>query len=314
MSTPCTLARCPLIDLVKDHVTILMRLVQEELSYYDLSNTTQCLNTAVMVITLYLGDRERALDVTKSCDVRTVKERRERLLKHVRSKNPSSTFDPTIFYLDDLRRLLLDNPTPPETRCLYYVMITDSYLNNHVDTSKQHPTVLFPGHVFVIEHTHNDELYLYQSYISEYDIKAYRDQLNKETFKLDKQILKEMFDNFSELFVQGRAWTYKTTAFWQRLTKVYSPQFEGYIFKDSVHLCFRMVPIKTCTETLNNLISRHLHKNKSPNLTDNDRHELQAIQTIIAQVPKCKSKSSRGMQRHRTSNNSLNTNTAPGSS
>lgn len=275
---------CPLIHIVKDHVSLLMRLVQDELKYYDLSETTQCLNTAVMVVTLYLGDRERALDVTKSCDVGMVRERRDRLLKHVRGKNPQSSFDPTVFYLSEFRRLLLDAASPPKTRCLYYFMITDSHLTKHVDISKQHPPAQFPGHVFVIEHTSNNDLYLYQSYITEYDIKKYHDELNHETFKLDPQVLKDMFDNLNDLFVHGQPWTYKTTAFWERLTKVSSPEFEGYVFKDSVHLCFRVVPLNTCTETLNKLLSRHLHKNK--NLSTQDKHEIAAIQQTLIATPK----------------------------
>lgn len=103
---------CDIGYIIKDHVTALMQMLTVELKEYNMQLvTTKCLNTAVMMTYLLLGNKY-ALDVTRHCDVPNVVDR-----------NIGKPIDRS-FVIKSLRDDLLSK-TDVQERALYYVMITD---------------------------------------------------------------------------------------------------------------------------------------------------------------------------------------------
>lgn len=244
-----------------------MDLVSDTLSYYDLTEPTKCLNTAVVVTTLYLGTK--ALDYTKSCDVPTVIARHNEMISRTKKRNSDTAFDPTIFYLRNLTKSLFSND---DKRWLYYIMITDADISKSSNASSSQGTVLFPGHVFVIEKVHKTQFFIYQSYINHYDLNGHYEQ-NTNSFKISKRVLQNVFKELDLMFTNGN-WTQATTKAWKTLTHVNSPEFEGLRFKDNVHVCYRQVELQTCTDTLKQLISQKLSKKEGGNTRRNRLLEL----------------------------------------
>lgn len=257
---------CSLLSIVRNHLPDVMKLVEDKIKYYDLQEVTKCLNTAVVVAALYIG--ENADQFTKQCDVSKVRSDYTNMVGNVRKKNQGSKFDPSLYYLRLLKKDL-SSRTPPSAsseRYIYYIMITDS--------SK----ISFPGHVFVVERYSDDTLYIYQSYINNYTLQEYYEKNNK-SFKISREKLLYFLTEMEDVFSRG-TWTKKTTIAWKQLTQVSSPEFEGVVFKGRVSLCYRKIKVNDCTATLEMLIENRLASRTLPLSAQDERR----LRTILEQV------------------------------
>lgn len=260
--------KCFLFDIVHKYLSEILQMVNDDVGYYDMSEQTKCLNTAVLVAVLYLGDR--ALNTTQSCDVSTVLQRHSDIVSRTKEHNPHSTFDPTIFFIQELQHDLFCKLKRNDARYIYYIMITDSMVSSEHDINDK---IQFPGHVFVVERIGSTYI-LYQSYIHHYDLNGHF-IANNNTFEVRSHVLKQVFTELERLFTEG-IWTPETTRIWKALTHVNSPDFEGRVFKSHVHVCYRKILISQCYNTLSSLVTKALEKRKTSNTFDSRLQELHA--------------------------------------
>ena len=145
---------CDLGYIIRRNVALLMQVFDDELKEYDMQLvTTKCLNTAVLVMFMMLG--EHALSYTRSCDIPNV---------HVRYSKNDKSIPQTLAFKDAII-------SQAETvRTLYYIMITDGKVLN-IDKGDS----VFPGHVCIVEKIPQQagelaRYYMYQSYITKYNL------------------------------------------------------------------------------------------------------------------------------------------------
>jgi len=215
---------------------------------YSLEDVTKCLNTAVVIMYLYIGDNARTY--TQHCDTHNVIPRYEALIKRAQEHNPDSPFNPSALMLNECVKRVF---APSRVRYIYYIMITDCNLVKP-DGSK----ILFPGHVCVLEKTKDTKarkFNLYQSYINQYDLNGHYER-NHNSFVISEASLQYVFKELKALL--NGTWTPATTAMWKKFTHVDSPQFEGLLFKNHVHFCFRKVTTCSCEKHLVNVVNHSL--------------------------------------------------------
>lgn len=217
---------CRVGDILAKHAPALIQVMTERLPTYHMRLvTTKCLNTAVTLMYLTLG--EAALRHTRYCDVPVVLERS-------RKGGPSR-----LTVLDALRARVL----APATAALrvFYVMLTDAQLG----------AVYFPGHVFIMEvwtaASGRRVVRLHQSYINAYSSKA-------SGVRSPCKVLDQV-----GLIVGSEAWDARCVNAWRALTGVDSAKFLGCSTK-GIELCFREadVPEADCTVHLQRVAAAEL--------------------------------------------------------
>lgn len=259
---------CDMGYIIADHVTALMQVVTNELPQYNMQViTTKCLNTAVMIMYLFLG--RAALEHTDFCDVTKIRKR------HTDAGRDSS-LDVLNALIDDaidghdtepLRDPLAQNPTvkarstklskPKISRVLYYVMVTNGTLPA-VSTSTMKPVEaprVFPGHVFVIERLPRHTFNLYQSYIRHF-------QLNdlvkiNSSLSLSHKRMTDILHGLRGIFMRT-VWDTESTVAWKKLSHVDEARFEGHIFSGNVHMCYTRVSTDKCIGELRTFVARTL--------------------------------------------------------
>lgn len=258
--------------LIADHVPALMQVVTNELPQYTMQIiTTKCLNTAVMVMYLFLG--RSALEHTEFCDVSSVRKRRALtpadpslevwtalMTDALEGKRTSPLTEATAARTSHLRsqpaaaRLPAVLKDPPATRVLYYVMITNGtlkYVGNNPAANP--PTREFPGHVFVIEKLPRGTFNLYQSYISHFKL---NDVIRiNSSFSLSHQKMKGIMSGVRSIF-ERRVWDKESTKAWQKLSHVSEKRFEGYMFGGSVLTCYSRKSTDVCINELRTFMNR----------------------------------------------------------
>lgn len=174
----------------------MMIMLSEDFNDYVNCDPTKCLNTGILISSLFLGT-----DVSKSfvtqCDNEVVK-RQDRLT--------------SLHHIKKLERYLQSHQNG-----VFYVIMSDGVFDkkNTFDA-----TQYFPGHIFVIEKHSAKSFTVIQSFVGEYDISSIR---GCKSFKSMKFLIKMLND----LYVENR-WTQKTTKDFMRLTDVDGSKFEGY--------------------------------------------------------------------------------------
>jgi hypothetical protein len=217
---------CRVGDVLAKHAPALIQLMTARLPGYHMRLiTTKCLNTAVTLMYLTLG--ERALQHTRYCDVPVVLERS-------RKGGPSR-----LVVYDGLRARVLD-PAATNHR-VFYVMLTDAQLG----------AVYFPGHVFIMEvwttRSGKRVVRIHQSYIN-----AYRS--NASGPRAPAKVLDEV-----HAILGSPTWDAKCVKAWKSLTGVDSTKFLGCSTK-GIELCFREadVPEGDCGVHLQRVVTAEL--------------------------------------------------------
>lgn len=277
--------------LIAPFLTELMQVVTNELPEYSMQVlTTKCLNTAVMIMYLFLGNT--ALLHTRFCDVTSVRARRSETLTDpslgviqaliadaVRGKVTAPQSDP---YARIQHGANAVTTTKESNRVLYYVMITNGSLPLK-DAPKgrvQQDTREFPGHVFVIERLTRGTYNLYQSYINHFTLK---DLITiNSSLSLSKGEMQSTLEGLAGIFADG-VWSAKSTAAWEKLSHVKEDRFEGRVFRGNVLACYSRVTTEMCIDELRIFLDRILKKLAplaidSPGLTYGNTSMYQALQ------------------------------------
>lgn len=271
---PTAARMCDMGYLIADHVTALMQVVTNELPQYTMQViTTKCLNTAVMVMYLFLG--RSALEHTEFCDVSSVRKRRS-----VASSDPSQEVwkalmkdaleghytSPLADHAEETKRMggaLARKPALPREpvldapgmRVLYYVMITNGTLTRMEGTAKvgNPDTREFPGHVFVIEKLPRGTFNLYQSYISHFKL---NDVIRiNSSYSLSHKQMQGIMMGIKGIF-DRRIWDAESTKAWQKLSHVSEKRFEGYMFGGKVLTCYSRKNTDVCIDELRTFVNR----------------------------------------------------------
>ena len=204
-----------------------MDIFREELAEYSMINTTKCLNTAVMTLYFFLG--EKALKHTRFCDVQQVQQRY--------AKEGDKSFQKVLDFVCALRKNTNNR--------LYYVMITDAVLPHMDGTGAQGS---FPGHVFVIDKSRGPKYNIYQSYINNYSLNGAIAR-NNNSMELDVQ---DLIKNLLHMFENG-VWDDQIDAFWKRLTFV-DEGLKNHIITGHIYFCFVEVPREQCASKMVGLL------------------------------------------------------------
>jgi len=281
---------CDIGYIIQDHIPAVMQLLTNELRDYGMQlMTTKCLNTAVMVWYLFLGEREDDFKKASYCDARTVQRRGREARRMGTEEFAKSEFNPVNVvenFGEDLLETLEDrnnnggDPKAPRcgTRTLYYVMMTDADLPR-VEGAKPSATVssllssgpaetqFFPGHVYVIEKVwqgrNRNRYNVYQSYINNYTLDGHARQ--NRSFSLSHSAARELVNNLRMMYTSP-VWDEKHTRFWKTFTHVDVERYEGYQFSQQSYMCYRKANTTNCTSNLERFL----------------RAKLEALETAIA--------------------------------
>jgi hypothetical protein len=220
---------CDMAALVAAHVDGVTAVLQRHFPRWDVRDRTRCVNTAAMVLLLFLG--RAAESHVDFCAVDAVLDRR------------AAAGDPAVDVrvARELRHRLL---RADGARRLFYVLLTPGAF-----CARGRPRALFPGHVFVIEKTGGPRFRMFQSYIDRYTL----DELAAAGgVDVPPDDMARHADRLVDLFEQRR-WTPRLNAFWNHFARLapphaaavggpYAPMI-GRRLRD-VHLCARMVTLR----------------------------------------------------------------------
>jgi len=261
------------MPLVKDNLDVLMKLFKQELKgEYMMNDVTKCLYTSVLVMSIYMG--QYGLSHIRKCDVDHVQTYYAQMKEAAQKRNPSSTFDPSVLFLKECTKSLMSNSV--SSRYLYYIMMTNAMVTKTNDPNTK--SIMFPGHVCVIEKFPNGKYHVYQSYINQYDLKGHYER-NNGSYEITKTKLQKVFTEIENLYSNG-TWTQSTTTAWKTLTHVDGTEFEGCLFKGKSYFCYRKVPITTCTNRLLQAVRTAM---RNTSLDDQTKNDLQKLKTTIEQ-------------------------------
>jgi hypothetical protein len=127
-------------------------------------------------------------------------------------------------------------------------------------------TVLFPGHVFVIERVDGGgrvSFNMYQSYISEYDFEG-NVKRNAGSFELRKDQIVDILDAI-DCVVTSDTWDKNCVRTWQKFTYVDTSELLGADIRNRIFLCYNSAPITTCVSNIRTYVRSKLEE------LDNDR-------------------------------------------
>lgn len=237
---------CDLAMIVKDHVDVFMEVVQRYFPNWSMADRTKCVNTAAMMMMLYIGLSAR--DHVDVCSVENVKWRREQ------QRDLGGLVDAEVARL--FQNYIL-GPCVRAHRELFYVMVTNGTWV-HPDGRQ----VVFPGHVFVIEKLSGSQLpyyRLYQSYISRFTL---QEVVDNGAMYVDYSVMSWYASRFVRL-METKTWDDDINRFWNAFAKLSTPDdingpyvgLVGWALRD-VHMCFRHVkiPAKMCLENVDRLL------------------------------------------------------------
>lgn len=260
---------CDLTFIIKDHMKTLMRVFEQDLADYNMKQmTTKCLNTAVLVLYMFLG--ARALHHTYYCDVENVMAR----ATDFRNRQQTALFWQQMQRnIARCKKSIMKETKYPRgsTRALYYIMITHAETPNHG---------MFPGHVFILDKSHSPLLKydLYQSYIHEYDLSQFI-SMNSGTTHKSEAYVKDLMDGLQRFFTK-KAWDKECTAWWQLLTQVDGTSFEGYPIENTIFFCYQEIPVYQCTDQLIHMLRQRLSVASRPQ----DPMLYDEIKTIVQKL------------------------------
>lgn len=232
---------CDIAYVIKDHLPAVFQLMNVEVPSYNIQlQTTKCLNTAVIMLYMFAG--EKALEATSFCDVPNVRER-------------AKTSDHSLHVFRGLRNELLQPPSVDLPRTLFYVMLTNGNLPLKTDN---HVTKMFPGHVFVLERLHGGQRFnMYQSYIGHYDMSKQIDMVKSLSMSRTRMI--NVIDCLGRVVLKD-VWDEASTRDWKVVCLVDESRFIDHKVLGNICLCYRSVTTTACVEHLRILIDNALPK------------------------------------------------------
>lgn len=224
---------CNLGKIIKDHMPLLLQVFNDDLKEYSMMMlTSKCLNTAVMMFYLYLGDE--AFTYTRRCNVSNI------LTMHVQVGVNS------LEQVKNFKYDLLNIGT--NQRELFYVMITDGKVED-IDTGLKQS---FPGHVFVIEKIPQKgdvpTYMMYQSYIRSYKLNDHY-KMNNLSLVYTYANMVEFANRLQDMFT-NRIWNEETSQFWLKFIHVDESRFINHNFDNIVHFCYQVANVSSCAKVL----------------------------------------------------------------
>lgn len=284
------MSTCDLGPIIRYHIVALMQLLTNEVESYNMRLlTTKCLNTAVMIWYLFLGeqqalpflpgtggDEDGAAPKGKcdigACDSSEVRRRGHATRAAAGSEaaylaDPLHPLNVTAAFRRDLLRA--DHPAGEggrPRRKLYYVLLSDTELPRIVDRAGVQTTgdapeapgggsEYFPGHVFVIEKVVLEcgrlRFQTYQSYINHYDLGGHYEF--GKSGSMSPAGATRLADGLLQLFGK-RVWDAECTRFWKWFTHVDCSSYEGCQFSDHSWPCFTTCVTDNCTSRLQQLV------------------------------------------------------------
>lgn len=207
---------CKCIKIISKNTEYILDVLNVETKGYVNNQGTKCLNTAIMIIMLLIG--EDSFDTIDNCSVSNT-------IKNNTLVNRNSEV------LANLKDSMTNNQSS-QSSSIYYILLTDTQLYNDKKENKY-----FPGHVLIIEKSENC-FTLYQSYINKYDLKEYTRTIDKCVCRTNKEI-DGFIDNLKTLLSsKDSKWTDDTKTFWKNLTNVDTSELIGYNVKN-VFICYK---------------------------------------------------------------------------
>ena len=267
---------CHLDNLVKRNFRMMMDVFHYDLESLGIGNLhTKCLYTAVIMFYLLCGERARS--ASKYCFVSEVRNRMSRL-SHDDTQRQFIHKEIAKFKDHVLR-------CPFTEREAFFVMLTDDDIP-HKDN--RNATVLFPGHVFVIEkkiNTSNRVYYtVYQSYINHYHLESYAHEkirnstiaLNETSITEDKARMKKhmhfsysrmkwFLDNITRL-VTSEIWTQDLCTFWKTFTLADGSSFLNHRIFPYIHFCYNLLPTLNCEKEIIAMLSKKREEGRIPHV------------------------------------------------
>ena len=253
---------CDLVYLIKDYIKVLLQAFDNDLSEYSMALiVTKCLNSAVLVMYMYLGDQ--ALKHTRFCDV-----------TNVRNRYVDAPWSMSVEQFNGFKRRVLNQVT--RYRYLYYIMITHATMKNANNSNKEQH---FPGHVFVIEkipsqsRSGKPKYSIYQAYINKYDLNGFYKK-NHSSLGVSYEKMTNWVNEL-EHFFQAETWDERNIKFWESLTKINASEFVDSIKKDAILFCYKDVKITKCASTMKTLLKKKIqdielnHNDKMNNIYNN---------------------------------------------
>lgn len=224
---------CKCIKIISKNTEYILDVLNVETKGYVNNQGTKCLNTAIMIIMLLIG--EDSFDTIDKCSVsntiqkNTLVNRNSEVLANLKESMNSS-----------------------ESPSIYYILLTDTQLYNDKKENKY-----FPGHVLIIEKSENC-FTLYQSYINQYDLKEYTRTIDKCVCRTNKE-LNDFINNLQTLLSsKDSKWTEDTTTFWKTLTNVDTSELIGYNVKN-VFICYKTFTESESKKNISSFITEKLN-------------------------------------------------------
>ena len=255
------ISTCNYVYIISNYLIAILQVMNITLSESYTNNliNTKCLNTAVMLIVILIGQKK--IPCIQQCDVGNT------IQRHIQSTDNNNTIT------DKLTRSICRASKKPY---IYYIMLTDGQLQ-HRSSNK---TIYFPGHVFILEKTNNNEYLIYQSFIGKYDLKDYVVKSKCKKLKIDE--VKEMCKYFRKFLSTDYVWDKSAVENWTKLTGVDTSQYIDYKTRN-IFLCFRKFnvedvekKIKKFVKTSLNDIEKHIRL-KQLNTYDSDHHRYNEL-------------------------------------
>lgn len=249
-------SKCNIGFILKNYVRPLIQTLTNDIrDYYMNLLTTKCLNTAVMLGIFMLG-KKKGLEVANYCD--SVETKNRHIAEIDNNKSIIADYKIDILKYESVRQI-------------YYILLTDG------DFKKKDSTIMFPGHVFIIEKipqliSKTNKYNIYQSYINKYDLKGHFEKNNKSLVISNAKLVK-LLDNL-EYILKVHTWDNKCVKAWKDFTFVDTTDLLGSNPKGQLFICIRKSPVKTClkyidayTNTKLKILEKQL---KSKSIKDND--------------------------------------------
>lgn len=237
--------KCDIGIILRQYLQPLLQLLQKdpELKDFDLSDTTKCLNTSLLLM-VFMAGKKKGMDIVNQCDTVAVADRHKQ--GHDNNR--------TIMQLYS-RRILTNNFS---RRHLYYILLTDGWFKKRDGGDP----VYFPGHVFILEKIRDQETkqplyFLYQSYINQYDLNGHFIRMNGSN-KISQESVSQLLNRLSYI-ISNKTWDQTCYEYWKGFTNVETPEFLDTVTNNEIFICIRSTPLTTCMKNIEAYIKDRLN-------------------------------------------------------
>ena len=227
---------CFYVSLISNHLVAILQILNVKYSDSYVNNiiTTKCLNTAVMLTIILLG--ESKIKHIKKCDVSNT------IQRHINKE------DNNLVILEQLRKTLLRKNSKYST--MYYIMLTDGNMYNMANDK-----IYFPGHVFLVEKNVDGGYYIYQSFIQKYSLREFIKSNKCSSFR--REDVKNMCSFFSKFLRNDYKWDDIAIQEWCKLTSVDTSKFKTFD-TNNIYLCFKKFTVRNIKKKLESFVSKSI--------------------------------------------------------